>query len=85
MRHKPLLSICITSYNRINELYRCLDSIDTQYNDSIEIVISEDCSPKKMKLHKLLKSLFQRHNILSYITRILQTWGLIVILLSFLV
>lgn len=50
---KPFLSICITSYNRVNELYRCLKSIDTVYTDSIEIVVSEDCSPKKDEIAQI--------------------------------
>ncbi|MBQ9230822.1 MAG: glycosyltransferase family 2 protein [Prevotella sp.] len=42
-----LLSVCITSYNRINELRRCLYSIDSCLKDQIEVVVSEDCSPQK--------------------------------------
>ena len=51
---KPFLSICITSYNRVNELYRCLKSIDTVYKDLIEIVVSEDCSPKKDEIAQIV-------------------------------
>ena len=42
-----LLSICITSYNRVNELKRCLESIDANISYNIEIIVSEDCSPMK--------------------------------------
>jgi len=52
--HKPFLSICITSYNRVNELYRCLKSIDTAHKDLIEIIVSEDCSPKKVEITKIV-------------------------------
>jgi glycosyltransferase involved in cell wall biosynthesis len=45
--HNPLLSICITSYNRVDELYRCLKSVDTVHIESIEIIVSEDHSPKR--------------------------------------
>ena len=47
--NKKLLSICVTSYNRVNELIRCLESIDSQHND-IEIIISEDNSPQKKNI-----------------------------------
>ena len=41
----PILSIGITSYKRVNELIRCINSIDTKYVDDLEIIVSEDCSP----------------------------------------
>lgn len=41
----PILSIGITSYKRIKELVRCLNSIQTKYVNDIEIVVSEDQSP----------------------------------------
>lgn len=59
------LSVCITSYNRVDELKRCLNSIrSTKYVDQIEIIISEDCSPNKNKIKEVVnefssKSLFQ--------------------------
>lgn len=49
--NKPLLSICIPTYNRAGYLGRCLESIRIQLagNDfldkSVEIVISDNCSP----------------------------------------
>lgn len=51
---KPFLSICVTSYNRVTELYRCLKSIDSVYNDLIEIIVSEDCSPKKNEIAQIV-------------------------------
>jgi glycosyltransferase involved in cell wall biosynthesis len=44
---QPIVSICITSYNRVNELIRCLNSIDSTCGEQIEIIISEDCSPQR--------------------------------------
>ncbi len=44
---QPIVSICITSYNRVKELIRCLNSINTTFDEEIEIVISEDCSPQR--------------------------------------
>lgn len=54
LSHNPFLSICVTSYNRVNELYRCLKSVDSVYIDLIEIVISEDCSPKKDEIEQIV-------------------------------
>ena len=42
-----LVSICIPAYNRPEELYRLLNSIDTQQTENIEIIICEDKSPKR--------------------------------------
>lgn len=47
MKQKPLLSICIPSYNRPDEIYRLLKSIDITDESKIEIVICEDCAPKR--------------------------------------
>lgn len=42
-----LLSICIPSYNRPDELIRLLKSIDITCSDDVEVVICEDRSPKR--------------------------------------
>ncbi len=42
---QPILTIGITSYKRVNELKRCLKSIQTKYQNEIEILVSEDHSP----------------------------------------
>lgn len=55
-----ILSICITSYKRVNELKRCLLSISTIYSDDVEIIISEDCSPLKYEIKKMVDSLRDR-------------------------
>jgi len=47
---KPVLTIGITSYNRVNELIRCIKSIKTKYIDDIEILISEDKSPLSLEI-----------------------------------
>lgn len=54
MNSIPILSICITSYNRPNELYRCLKSIDVSNVSDIEIVISEDKSPKREEIRTVI-------------------------------
>lgn len=48
--HVKLLSICITSYNRVEELLRCLNSINLIDKHDIEIVVSEDHSEKRDKI-----------------------------------
>lgn len=50
-----LLSICITSYNRPKELERCLRSIDVSDSNKIQIIISEDVSPKREEIRKVIK------------------------------
>ncbi len=51
----PLLSICITSYKRLNELKRCLKSINTANPELIEIVVSEDNSELKNEIRLLVE------------------------------
>ena len=52
----PLLTIGITSYKRLSELNRCIDSIDTKYYDDIEVIVSEDCSPLSKEIGELIQS-----------------------------
>lgn len=47
MISNPILTICITSYNRVGELIRCLASIDCFDLEKIEVIVSEDKSPKQ--------------------------------------
>ncbi len=53
MREQKLASICIPSYNRPDELYHLLKSIDCK-EDLIEIVICEDMSPKRELIRKVV-------------------------------
>lgn len=50
----PFLSICIPSYNRPDELQRLLDSIDSRQGEIIEIVIAEDCSPRREAIKQVV-------------------------------
>ena len=52
MKHTPLISICIPSYNRPNEIITLLKSIDESLSDQLEIVICEDKSPKRDKIRQ---------------------------------
>lgn len=48
---RPIVTICIPSYNRPAELLRLLQSIDARsHEDDIEIVICEDKSPKREEI-----------------------------------
>lgn len=48
-----LISICVTSYSRVDELIRLLNSIDTvKYRSLTEVVIAEDKSPKREDIRK---------------------------------
>ena len=48
------LSICITSYKRVNELKRCLYSIDSAKKDKIEVIVSEDCSSEREQIRNVV-------------------------------
>ena len=54
---EPILSIGITSYKRINELVRCIKSVDTKYVDDVEIIVSEDCSPLSKEIGEKVEEL----------------------------
>lgn len=56
MNNRALLSICIPSYNRPEELRRLLDSIDATDTEKIEIVIREDYSPKRDEVRESVRS-----------------------------
>lgn len=44
----PILTICVTTYNRWDKLDRTLKSITSQYKNDIEIILVDDCSKEKM-------------------------------------
>lgn len=55
----PILTIGITSYKRIDELERCINSIQTKFVDEIEIIISEDCSPLSNEIGQKVSKIAQ--------------------------
>lgn len=59
----PLLTIGITSYNRIYELKRCLNSIKTKYYQDIEILVSEDCSPLSNEINAMVNEFKSQSNL----------------------
>lgn len=50
----PLISVCIPSYNRASVLSALLDSIVAQECSHFEIVICEDRSPEREKIHEIV-------------------------------
>ena len=61
----PLLSICIPSYNRPQQLGELLTSIDCMPAD-IEIVICEDLAPKRLEVQAIANAFAQAS---TYLTR----------------
>jgi abequosyltransferase len=55
-RNKCFLSICIPSYNRPQQLYNLIMSIDCDPLE-VEIIISEDNSPKQLHVRKIVDRL----------------------------
>ena len=53
---EKLISICIPTYNRPVELKRLLESIDTTKYDDVNIVISENCSPKQKETREVVEA-----------------------------
>jgi glycosyltransferase involved in cell wall biosynthesis len=56
MTDKPTVSICIPSYNRPLTLLRLLESIDAKNPKDLEIVIGEDCSPKRGPISETVRN-----------------------------
>lgn len=51
-QNEPLLSICIPTYNRVEELKRSLGAIIREFygRDNVEILVSDNCSPDETEL-----------------------------------
>lgn len=49
------MSICITSYKRVKELQRCLNSIDSIKKELVEVVVSEDNSPERERIRVVVE------------------------------
>lgn len=58
---QKLISICIPTYNRPYQLKRMLESIDTNKVDDIDIVISENCSPKQKETREVVDEYQKSH------------------------
>ena len=66
-RTKPLLSICIPTYNRADVLFHCINSIvqNKSFNDDIEIFISDNASSDNTK--DIVQSFVKKYNNIIYI------------------
>lgn len=53
------ISVCIPAYNRPEELYRLLNSIDSKENEKLEIVICEDRSPKRTEINTIVNKFIE--------------------------
>lgn len=54
--NKYFLTICIPSYNRPEGIKRALESVDAEkYADEIQIVVCEDCAPKRLEVRKAVQ------------------------------
>ena len=51
----PLISVCIPAYNRASVLSDLLDTIINQDFENYEIIISEDCSPERDQIRKIVE------------------------------
>jgi len=78
MGNKPLLSICIPTYNRQEYLKQCLDSIVNQKGfdtEKIEIVISDNASPDKTNL--LVKEYQKKYKNITYSRNDQNIWAIL--------
>ena len=58
---EKIISICIPSYNRPDEIGRLLKSIDSEkYADKIEIVICEDKAPRRLEVRQTVEDFKER-------------------------
>jgi len=53
--NKPFISVCIPAYNRPETLRRLLGTIDFEDKANLEIVISEDMSPRRDEIREVVK------------------------------
>lgn len=61
----PLLSICISTFNRANFIGETLDSIVNQLDPSIELIVVDGCSPDNTEL--VMSEYIERHPQVIYI------------------
>ena len=59
-------SICIPAYNRAKYLQPLLDSIFTQDFDDYDIIVSEDCSPEREDIKRIVSEYQSRYGKIRY-------------------
>jgi abequosyltransferase len=57
----PILSLCIPAYNRPEELRQLLDNLAGETGNVTEIVISEDCSPRRDEIEAAVGAFGRSH------------------------
>lgn len=60
MSNSYIISICIPSYNRPEQLLRLLESIDCKEDNLIQIVICEDMSPKRNEIKSTVNRFIEK-------------------------
>lgn len=53
--NKPFLSICIPAYNRPDKLYKLFTTIDADNPHEIEVVVSDDYSPRREEIKRVVE------------------------------
>ena len=56
-----IVSVCIPSYNRPQEIKRLLEGLYAQNSPVFEVVIAEDVSPKREEIKQIVEELIARH------------------------
>lgn len=51
---KPSISICIPAYNRPEKIYKLFRTIDANSQEGIEVVISDDFSPRRSEIKEVV-------------------------------
>jgi len=64
--HKPFFSILIPSYNRPNELKRCINSVLKSSFENFEIIVSDDCSPLHNEIAEVMSDFSKNHNVIFF-------------------
>jgi abequosyltransferase len=57
----PVLSLCIPAYNRPEELGQLLQNLVGEALNVTEIVISEDCSPRRLEIEAVVEAFGRSH------------------------
>jgi abequosyltransferase len=57
----PILSLCIPAYNRPDELRQLLENLSGEPGNVTEIVISEDCSPRRDEIETVVDAFGRSH------------------------
>lgn len=66
MLHQPLVSVIITTFNRVDKVGNCINSVLEQDYNNLEIIVVDDCSTDNtqefIKNNYIKKVKYIRHN-----------------------